>query len=108
MKKLVALLSLIVSLSLIYWLAPLNPSAVVIVATLSSLFVTSVAWLVSVITKGRKDEQEEDNSGVSVSIRLGRDGLFGLFNRKPKEQGVLDNGKLNADRDNDNNGVPRA
>ena len=65
-------------------MAPLNPSAVAIVATLSSLLVTSVAWLVSVITKGGKDEQEEDNAGVSVSIRLGRDDLSGLFNRKPK------------------------
>lgn len=108
MKKLVALLSLVVSLSLIYWMAPLNPSAVVIVATLSSLFVTSGIWLISLITKGKQDEQEKDNAGVCVYFRRGRDGLSRILNRKPKEQDVLDNEELDAGSDSSQDGAPRA
>lgn len=61
MKKLGALLSIVLSLLTIYWLSPLSTAAATLVTLLAILLVTSILTTVSLLM-GRKHEKEDDSA----------------------------------------------
>jgi hypothetical protein len=65
MKKLGALLSIILALITIYWLSPLTAAAATLVTLLAILFVTTILATIGLIMEHNQNEKDDEDEAAS-------------------------------------------